>query len=400
MDSKNIILHLPFDESSGATKTYDYSQSRADGVVHGATFVKGKDGNAINFSGEDYCEIEKQILDSLNGDFTILAFVRNNIADTGTPTQISWLLNYGGLDYVEIPTKINPGAWYNVALVKSGTRIIAYVNNFVIYENTHAGSLKGLSLNQDFYFGDYAFGALDDFKFFNVALSAQELIEEVTTSKEQIYTIDGVDFREYGVYVSGSDGLLTRPKMKAPASLSWDNYHGESVDLMNKFYEPREITLSCFIKAENKIDFIRKVNTFQALFDKKGTNRIVLDVHPVKPLIYEVYAKDAIDIQKTWRNDIMVGTFKLKLTEPEPVKRILKHIVFQDAYSSCQIKITTTKYVNIFWGDGSATYDISGNDVTIEHEYTKTGEYFPVVTGCIDEIEKFETNAIVVWEKI
>ena len=40
--------------------------------------------------------------------------------------------------------------------------------------------------------------------------------------------------------------------------MSWDDYHGEEVDLRHKYYEPREITLSCFVKAENKADFIEK----------------------------------------------------------------------------------------------------------------------------------------------
>ena len=100
-------------------------------------------------------------------------------------------------------------------------------------------------------------------KFYNLALTQAELINEMSSSKQQGYLLDGVNFKEYGVYVSGSDGVLNRPKLKTPASLSWDNYHGESVDLMHKFYEPREITLSCFVKADSKMDFIRKVTSFQ-----------------------------------------------------------------------------------------------------------------------------------------
>lgn len=76
------------------------------------------------------------------------------------------------------------------------------------------------------------------------------------------------------------------------SSVSWDNYHGEAVDLQHKFYEPREITLSCFIKAESKNDFITQVSKFEQQFDRKGTQRLVIDVHPIKPLIYEVYCKD------------------------------------------------------------------------------------------------------------
>ena len=53
MDNKNIIFQMPFDESDGALVAYDYSSNRADGVVSGAHFVQGKNGNAISFSGDD-----------------------------------------------------------------------------------------------------------------------------------------------------------------------------------------------------------------------------------------------------------------------------------------------------------------------------------------------------------
>ena len=244
-------------------------------------------------------------------------------------------------------------------------------------------------------FSDYGFGLLDDVKIYNVALTQADLINELSSAKQQAYLLDGVDFKTYGVYVSGSDGILNRPKLKSPASLSWDNYHGESVDLMHKFYESRQITLSC-----SKMDFIKRVSEFEAQFDKKGTNRLVIDVHPIKPLIYEVYCKDAIEITKEWSDELMVGTFKLKLIEPEPVKRVLKHIRISDATKTCTITLTSRKLLNVYWGDGQVDYDISGESKTITHDYEQNGDFFPVITGCIEEITDFETNAIVVWERI
>lgn len=50
---------MPFDESEGATVTYDYSPNRADGVVNGAHFVPGKNGNAISFDGTATDEVQK-----------------------------------------------------------------------------------------------------------------------------------------------------------------------------------------------------------------------------------------------------------------------------------------------------------------------------------------------------
>ena len=401
MNANDIILQLPFDEPSGSPIAYDYSQSRADGTVKGATFVGGKNGNAISFGGDDYCEVSKSILPNMNTEFSILAWVQGRQTECGSPSKMIWNLNFAGLNnYVEVPIEAKPGSWFSLAVTRRGGVFNFYVNSSLIKTVNNSGALQGISLNQDYYGGEYGFGLLDDVKIYKVALLQADLINELQSTKQQAYLLDGVDFKDYGVYVSGSDGILTRPKLKAPASLSWDNYHGESVDLMHKFYESREITLSCFVKAESKMDFIKRVSEFEAQFDKKGTNRLVIDVHPVKPLIYEVYCKDAIEITKEWSNELMVGTFKLKLIEPEPVKRVLKHIRISEATKTCTITLTSRKLVNVYWGDGQVDYDISGQARTITHDYTQNGDYFPVITGCIEEITEFDTNAIIVWERI
>jgi hypothetical protein len=400
MDTKNIIFQMPFDESNGATTAYDYSQSRADGVVDGAQFVAGKNGNAISFSGNDTCQVAKSVV-SLGSDFTIVAWVQPGQIECGSPTKLIWIINFDGLEnYEEYSFGATPGSWYSLALVKSGTSYSIYINSTLVKTIYHDGTPTGISLNQDCYACEYGLGLLDDVKIYDTALKQAELIEELSAAKTLEYYVDGLNFKDYGVYVSGSEGILNRPKLKSITSISWDNYHGESVDLMHKFYESREITLSCFVKAQSKIEFITQISNFEKLFDKQGTQRLVIDVHPVKPLIYETYCQDAIEITKEWSDELMVGTFKLKLIEPEPVKRVLKHMVVDSSSQTCNIKITTRKYVNIYWGDGSVDYDISGDDVEISHEYASNGEYFPVVTGCIDEITAFETNAIIVWNKL
>lgn len=400
MNTENIIFNMPFDESDGATTAYDYSSNRADGVVNGAHFVGGKNGNAISFAGEDTCEVNKDIL-QMGGNFSILAWVQPSKRETGSPTELIWIINFDGLEnFIEFAFEATPGSWFSVALVKHGTTYDFYVNSTLLKSITHAGTPVGVSLNQDCYSGDYGFGLLDDVKFFNVAMTQSDIMEEISNQKQLTYSVDGVDFRNFGVYVSGSDGIVGKPKMKNFASVSWDNYHGNAVDLMHKYYEAREMTLSCFIKAPTKIDFITRLNDFCDMFAKQGTQRLMLDVHPVKPLVYEVYAKDEIAVSKEWNDDLMVGTFKLKLTEAEPVKRVLKHIRVGEASKRCTIKLTSQKYVNIYWGDGTADFDVCGTDKTITHDYAENGDYFPIITGCIDEIEAFETNAIIVWNKL
>ena len=402
MEANNIILNLPFDESEGSNVAYDYSPTRADAQINGATFVSGRNGNAIKFTGDDYAEVVKSVLSNLNTSFSILLYAKSLDIETGTPKQYTWLLNFNGgfNNYVEVSIDTSTKVWFQLALIRQGSLYNFYVNGQLIKTITNGGTLNGVSLNQDYYGGEYGLGLLDDVKMYNVALTEKELLESFDTVKQLTYSIDGIDFKEYGVYVSDSDGVLNRPKLKALANVSWDNYHGEDVDLNHKYYEPREITLSCFIKAETKNDFIAKMSRFEQVFDKKGLQRLVIDVHPIKPLVYEVYCKDEISVSKKWSDDLMVGTFKVKLIEPAPVKRLLKHICVSEDTKSCRVQMNTHKYVNIYWGDGSVSEDVSGSDVNISHTYAQSGEYFPLITGCIDEIEDFNTNAIIVWNKL
>jgi hypothetical protein len=409
MNANDIILNLPFDEQNGSEKAFDYSQSRSDGDVHGASFVAGNNGNAIQFlGGDEYCELEHDIINTLAGNLTIMAYVKIASVEAGTPKQLIWVVNFGGVkNFIEVPIGVNPGSWYNVAMTKQGTVYRFYVNAQLVNTVTHAGTPTGISLNQDFYGEDangdcYGLGLLDDAKVYKVALSSEEIINETTTTTNLSYLLDGVDFKEYGVFVAGSDGVVDRPKLKNPYSVNFDNYHGEIVDLNHKFFEPREITLDCFIKAATKNDFVIQLSNFMQQFDKVGTQRLTINVHPVKPLIFEVYCKDAVAVSKVWNNQLMVGTFKVKLTEPEPVKRILKHIRVSEATKTCTMTFKSMKYVNIYWGDGTADFDVAGDSLshTISHVYAENGDYFPVITGCIDEITDFETNAIIVWNKL
>lgn len=401
MTAENIIFQMPFDESDGSKVAFDYSPNRADGIVSGAKFVAGKNGNAIEFGGSDTCEVSKPVFPDLDADFTMMMWVESKAIELGSPKQMIWVLNFAGVNnYATMSIECKPGSWYSFAITRRASVFNFYVNSSLVKSFTNAGKLQGVSLCQDYYGGEYGIGLLDDVKFYNIALSQEELINALSASKQQAYFFDGVNIKEYGVSVAGSDGVLNRPKLKSPASLNWDNYHGESVDLDNKYYESRQIVLSCFIRAESKMDFIKRVTAFEHLFDKKGTNRLVIDIHPVKPLIYEVYCKDAIDVSKTWNDKLMVGTFKLKLIEPEPVKKVLKHIRVSETTKTCTITLTSQKYLNIYWGDGSVDYDVSGKDRVITHNYAVNGDYFPVITGCIDEIESFSTNAIIVWDRI
>ncbi len=214
------------------------------------------------------------------------------------------------------------------------------------------------------------------------------------------YFIDGIDFKTYGVFVSGSDGLISKPKMKPPVVAKWDEYHGEVPDLQNKYYEAREITLSCFILGNDKYDFLQKANAFLSLFDGSGLHRLMVAVDESEPLVYQVYLADSVDVRKEWSDQKMVGTFNIRLREPEPVKKVLKHQKTGEADKTVTLTVTSDKLLNIFWGDGANTTDVSGTDMEVTHTYTANGIYYVVITGDIDKISALTTSATIVWNKL
>lgn len=214
------------------------------------------------------------------------------------------------------------------------------------------------------------------------------------------YYIDSADIKDYGVFIEGSDGLLSKPKKKKPFSNVWNDYHGEVVDLAKVYYESREIVLDCFIVADNKADFIVKCNAFLSLFDQANTRRLAVSVDGSEPLLYEVFAEDTINIKKKWSDSSMIGTFQLKLKEPEPIKKVIKYQRTGTGDQTVSITVTSSKLLNIYWGDGSHTYDVSGTNQTVTHSFSSNGTFYIVITGDIDAITSITTTGTIVWNKL
>ena len=182
----------------------------------------------------------------------------------------------------------------------------------------------------------------------------------------------------------------------------WENYHGIVRDKQRPRFKERNIQLDCFIEARSRYEYVARVNEFFAALDGDGTHRLKVEYAGIsKPLCYEVVCLQDADPSKKWGRynpGAMVGTFKLKLVEDEPVKRILKHV--GNAGSGSSITVTSSKLLNIYWGDGTHTFNVSGTNRTIEHTYEQKGEYEIVITGVIEDIEAFSTNEIMLWENL
>ncbi|MDR0419097.1 MAG: LamG domain-containing protein [Prevotellaceae bacterium] len=388
---KNLILYLPFDDPDGSNKVYDYSQSRSDGIISDGAFLtrEAKIGKALDLAGSGECSIPKAI--TFSSDFTLSFYLKP------TTNKIGWLLNFSGIDnYREKWIDVTPGEWIFFSFVKQGMIFSAYVNGGAVQKVLMPSTPIGFSVNDYNLLGNYA--CIDEVQLFNVAKTLVEILKMQQDTDVEYY-IDGKNFKEFGVYVSASNGLVGKLSRKEALTVDWDNYHGKVVDKKRPRYKERTITLDCFIEASSNSSFVEWVNLFMNQFDKGGDVRLKVEYDgKTKPLVYEVYCPDESDITKKWSDDIMVGTFKLKLIECEPVKKVLRHIG-STANTKTQINVTSSKLLNIYWGDGSHTFDVSGTK-TVEHTYTDPGIYDIIITGVIEDIENFSTNAIIVWERL
>lgn len=391
MVDKNLLLYLPFDDPDGS-KAYDYSSGRHDATIKdGAELTKiAKTGKALALNGGE-CETAQAI--PFNGNFTLCAYVK-----IGT-TRLGWMVALPGIEkFCEQWLDVAPETWYFVAFVREGSTLKVFLNSECVYVGALSGNPTGLSLSTDELLTTTA--SLDEVKVFNVAKTEKEILQMQANTDVEYY-IDGINFKDYGVYVSASTGLVGRLAQKEALTVDYDNYHGVVRDRKRKRYKERVINLQCFIEASSRTAFVEWTNRFFALFDGDGTHRLTIEADgKAKPLVYEVDLLDEADVDKKWgsyNDELMVGKFTLKLTEDEPVKKVLRHISANNN-SKATIKVTTYKLLNIYWGDGTHTFNVGGNETTVEHTYALPGEYDIVVTGVIEDIEHFETNTITVWD--
>lgn len=192
------------------------------------------------------------------------------------------------------------------------------------------------------------------YKFFNASNNAME------------------SFTDYGVWVSASKGLTDLPKRKTPLTVDWNDSNGQYIDLSRPTYQAREITLECFICANGYVDFVTKCNSFVTLLSGAGLQylQVVLDgTNNANGILHNfVYLKDGVAFNKTWNEYKMVGTFTLKLVEPEMLYKV-EYSTLTGSNTSRTITFTAShlcKYVVINshptngWSF-SWTYNVIGN---------------------------------------
>ena len=134
------------------------------------------------------------------------------------------------------------------------------------------------------------------------------------------YLLDTLDMATtYGVYVQKTKGALDFLKRKGKTAHSWLDSHGEEAftGADDIYFEPRDIILFCYIKADSKADFLSKLNSFKIVLEGSGLHTLKL---PFLSSNLNVYFKTGgvLNMLTGWNGSKMVGKFILKLREPVP----------------------------------------------------------------------------------
>lgn len=179
-----------------------------------------------------------------------------------------------------------------------------------------------------------------------------------------LYSVNLKPFKDFNVFVSKSKGIGDGLKRKKMQTYSWAEYSGSSVDLKNPKFEARDIELTCFVVGENWEEMQENFSAFMKEFEKPNTQRIHITPFGYKTIPFQVYNEESVILEKDFSKGKMVGVFTLKLTEPNPIKKVLK-----TSLDKFKLAFDSTSETEIFFGDG--TMQTARGNVSVTKDYGK-----------------------------
>ncbi len=189
------------------------------------------------------------------------------------------------------------------------------------------------------------------------------------------YSLNQLPFTTIGLFVAESSGVLDAPGPKEYFSVDWPDANGQVLDLSRPRYKERVIQLECVMLATSPENLATQLNALYSELRKAGTQRLRINPIDNKPLVFEVYLSGSVEVKKKWRNGKMQAFFKLELTEPQPVKRVLIA-----SSGTVSLVITALTPISIAWGDGLYSTVPKGTQ-TSTHSYPNAGPWYVIASG-------------------
>lgn len=122
-----------------------------------------------------------------------------------------------------------------------------------------------------------------------------------------LYTVDGVDFGDFGVHQDGEIGeILKYPDVKPP----FDD--GRSYHLDARIISHKEVTIKLWMHADSQSEFVRNYQAFYNAFAKPGLRRLYIkEINGTT----EAYYTDCSSYTINWGNSVG-AKFSIKLVIP------------------------------------------------------------------------------------
>jgi parallel beta-helix repeat protein len=225
-----LVAEWHFDEGSGSV-VHDSSRCGNDGAIHGATWVDGRIGQALEFGGmNDYVEVPHSTSLDITDEITLEAWIKPNIINNyhtilSKYQSIGYYLRidpdgtiaFSASGTLETDHAVPVGSWSYITGVSNGTYETIYLNGQLIksgqiaYPSGNIGTVdKPLTIGS-FSEGLLPFnGTIDKVRIHNRCLSAEEIwqsYEEVVSNEPPIAdtpvgTDVGVELVEVGIDIT------------------------------------------------------------------------------------------------------------------------------------------------------------------------------------------------------
>ncbi|MSR71452.1 MAG: LamG domain-containing protein [Candidatus Taylorbacteria bacterium] len=188
-DNRSLIGYWSFDDGTG-TKATDSSGNRNTGTITGASYVGGKLGKALSFSGTN--TVSLGTVGGYSNAVTIAAWVKHTSSDTWDDIVAGgcgdFLLGFNGSNELRWGGQCNnpfagltyatniDGAWHHVIATYDGSTAALYVDGVLVSSGAASGSFTpgALTIGSSGA-SEYYNGLIDDVRIYSRALTAAEV---------------------------------------------------------------------------------------------------------------------------------------------------------------------------------------------------------------------------------